>query len=67
MEESDPWPSSPSDYEVQHKIGHGAFSTVFKAHCEIKNIDVSIKMMDLESMSSGILKRSYFMSDIYDF
>eukprot|EP00501_MAST-03F_sp_TOSAG23-6_P000029 GSMAST32.ASY1.ANO1.30.1 assembled CDS len=53
-ESRDEWPTSPEDYELTRKIGEGAFAKVYVAKCPTKNIDVAIKVMDLEKVTSNL-------------
>jgi serine/threonine-protein kinase OSR1/STK39 len=51
------WPCEAGSYEgvfdIAHKLGQGAFSTVFRAYCKPKVTNVAIKVMDLENISTS--------------
>lgn len=46
------WPTQSSSYNLVNQIGHGGFSSVWKATCAVreKSTDVAIKIMDLENI-----------------
>ncbi|CCI43832.1 unnamed protein product [Albugo candida] len=50
---SDEWPTNASDYRLVEQIGQGAFAKVWKAHCIKKNVDVALKIMDLEKITTS--------------
>jgi serine/threonine-protein kinase OSR1/STK39 len=50
----DDWPTSPEEYQLVKKIGHGAFAKVYVAKCLTKNVDCAIKVMDLEKVTSNL-------------
>ena len=49
------WPCSSSAYELQERIGRGAFSTVWRALCSkpSSEVRVAIKITDLENVQSS--------------
>jgi serine/threonine-protein kinase OSR1/STK39 len=47
------WPTQASDYNLQIRIGNGAFSSVWKADCFLNDAQVAIKIMDLERISTS--------------
>nr|CCA22508.1 protein kinase putative [Albugo laibachii Nc14] len=50
---SDEWPTNALDYRLVEQIGQGAFAKVWKAHCIRKNVDVALKIMDLEKITTS--------------
>lgn len=50
-EDDNSWPCTADDYEVQNKIGQGAFAVVWKAFCPKKGLPVAIKVMELENVT----------------
>jgi serine/threonine-protein kinase OSR1/STK39 len=47
------WPTEAENYDLQKKIGNGAFSSVWKAHCPKMSSFVAIKIMDLENINTS--------------
>mmetsp|Transcript_7085 Transcript_7085/g.10602 ORF Transcript_7085/g.10602 Transcript_7085/m.10602 type:complete len:408 (+) Transcript_7085:119-1342(+) len=45
------WPCSAEGYNLEKKIGQGAFAVVWKAFCYEKDCNVAIKVMDLENVT----------------
>ena len=54
LEEEAEWPTRASDYEVQGLVGEGAFAKVYKARCPARGVDVAIKVIDLEKVTSSL-------------
>lgn len=52
-DETTGWPSSADQYQLESRIGQGAFSEVWKAHCRPRNTPVAVKVMDLENINSS--------------
>ncbi|KAL0248950.1 hypothetical protein GEMRC1_004184 [Eukaryota sp. GEM-RC1] len=49
-----PFPANAEGYKIQQQIGAGASATVYRALCESLNIEVAIKVVDLDSASSSM-------------
>lgn len=47
------WPTSAAEYKLHKRIGNGAFSSVWKAICTSNSVDVAIKIMDLEQITTS--------------
>jgi serine/threonine-protein kinase OSR1/STK39 len=47
------WPSSADQYQLEKRVGTGAFSQVWRARCPAKESHVAIKIMDLENINSS--------------
>jgi len=43
------FPSDRTQYQIFGRIGKGAFASVFKAYCSVKDLDVAIKVIELEN------------------
>lgn len=53
-EDSSSWPQNASDYELKTQIGQGAFAKVYQARCISKKVDVAIKVMELDNLTSSL-------------
>ena len=47
------WPTDYTQYDLHTSIGSGAFSSVWKAKCRENELEVAIKVMDLENISTS--------------
>lgn len=43
------FPSNATGYQLLYEVNHGLSSKVWRAHCILRNLDVSIKIIDLEN------------------
>jgi serine/threonine protein kinase len=50
----DGWPLAPNGYDLQVEVGAGAFAKVIKARCPSKDVDVAVKVMALENISTSL-------------
>ena len=50
---SSAWPTAATHYNLHKRIGNGAFSSVWKAACTANTVDVAIKIMDLEQITTS--------------
>mmetsp|Transcript_5954 Transcript_5954/g.6834 ORF Transcript_5954/g.6834 Transcript_5954/m.6834 type:complete len:419 (-) Transcript_5954:211-1467(-) len=48
------WPNSAEGYQLTFQIGQGAFAKVWQAKCLSKDVDVAIKVIELDSLSSSL-------------
>mmetsp|Transcript_6523 Transcript_6523/g.7939 ORF Transcript_6523/g.7939 Transcript_6523/m.7939 type:complete len:446 (+) Transcript_6523:314-1651(+) len=48
------WPNSADGFELKFQIGQGAFAKVWQARCIPKDVDVAIKIIELDSLSSSL-------------
>jgi len=46
---SENFPSDRTQYQIFGRIGKGAFASVFKAYCSVRDVDVAIKVIELEN------------------
>lgn len=48
------WPNSADGYDLKFQIGEGAFAKVYQARALEKGIDVAIKIIELDNLSSSL-------------
>lgn len=50
----DSWPSTVDGYILLGNIGKGAFAKVWQAKCPSKNVEVAVKVMELDDIASDL-------------
>jgi serine/threonine-protein kinase OSR1/STK39 len=50
----DGWPLVPDGYELLEEVGQGAFARVVRARCSAKGVQVAIKIMALENITTSM-------------
>jgi len=51
------FPQDVSSYTISGRIGQGAFASVYKAYCTTKDLDVAIKVIELETSDRDIFEK----------
>jgi len=55
--ERETFPQEVNSYTVSGRIGKGAFASVYKAYCTPKDLDVAIKVIELETSDRDIFEK----------